>query len=438
MGVFGAYPNPSAPNAATAGLPRVYPETFGAAADGVTDCTNAFNETAAYAFSSGYDVQLQPGTYKVTGTVFADNGVGTGNTWCPNWYGASAIKTIIYGAGLAAQAGIFQIRGGSGTYVQAGFYDMTFLGDGNLPCGIVNQGKDGVWAYRCRFDSCYSGMRLWNKDSLAFTEFSGADSCWFRGNCTYHLEYMVTGGSPSFRGSGLKNRGLSNIANGGTGVLIGAGAKVYNAPMDHEIASSGTTTFIQNNSTQPVSFSGYINTETSGGVCTLGAGNRIWFPGKENHSGENVVAGTLIQCDDIIFNNDSSPTALGMRKQFTAALTTGANTIGVSGVNGAGVGWSGGPERLVSIELTDGTITSYDVRYVFEIDIDGCITTPRVLKATDTPGYGTVGGSPAITFTVNSGGQLIVTGANLPASGVTAYWEERQISNNRTAFHPQI
>lgn len=428
-------------------------EHFGAAGNDTADDTAAFNFCAAAAFATLSDIRLLGKTYRITGTVYADNGITTGTTWCPNWYGASAIKTVIHGVGLSAQQAMFQIRGGSGTYTQAGFYDMTFLGDASLPCGMVMLNKGSTWCYRCRFDSCYSGIRLWNQDSLGFTEFCGGDACWFRGNCTNHLEYMVTGGAQSFRGSGLKNHGLSNIADTKTGVLIGAGCKVYNAPMDHEVASTGTTTFIQNNSTLPVTFSGQINVEPSGGMCTLGTINRIWFAGKGVHSGENVQAGTLIQVDDIIINSDSSPTPIGMRKQFTAALTTGANTIGVSGVTN-GVGWSGGIQRLVSLQLTNANIAQYDCRYVFEIDINSGISSSgavnpaiagsgiRVLREINTQSYGTVSGGvgagTTVTLTVNSSGQLIVTGASFPTSGVTAYWEEKQISNNLTAFHPQI
>jgi hypothetical protein len=382
--------------------PFCYDEWFGAKADGVTDCTAAMNATRAFAHAAGnMPINQMLGTYLITGTVY---GVGSASNsdYAPSCYGAGLKLTYWSYAGVANG---LKFVGGSGLRHNCVYSGISFKGDASS-IGVTWAGVVGYRLLLCGFEDNLVGVRFYNESTGMFTEVCQAQDCDFRSNCLSAAEYKVGAGQDSFNLSGLNNRCTINIPNGGTAILIGAGCKVYNAPLDVQFwGNGGASTFIANSATgKPCTMSGEVSYEVNSGSCALGTGSTINFIGNVYGTSDTVTAGTFRRSSVAQIFSDSSVLQGGEQQANTGPITTGANTIATADKT---------RNRLVFFQMRDGNI---DVRYLFMVVHNGYGSAGYVgiLWSTSIANsYGT------ITPSVDTSGNLIITGAGLPASGVT-------------------
>jgi hypothetical protein len=228
----------------------------------------------------------------------------------------------------------------------------------------------------------------------------------FRVNCASAAEYKVTAGNDSFNLSGLNNRCTINIPNGGTAILIGAGCKVYNAPLDVQVwGNGGAATLVANSaSTKPCQMAGEVSYEVNTGSLVLGSGSTINFTGTVHGTSSTVSAGTFRRSVVSNIFADSSVIQGGEQQANTGPITTGANLIATANKTS---------NRMVFFQMRNANI---DVRYLFFVVHNGYGSAGYLATLWSTSivnSYGT------ITPSVDLNGNLIITGAGLPASGVT-------------------
>jgi hypothetical protein len=401
-------------------IPEIYTEWFGAPANGIDDDSVATLLAFNASSMMGYiPVKLLPITYRWAQQILG------GGTPAVNFFGVSlhgTLGTIVNCAGLGPGVSAIKYRGGSGrTWCRIRVTDIEFEGDADT-IAVEFSGQDGAKAFNCRFGVSAEGVRFSNIDTGAFTEYSTAEGCQFDDSCVLHMNYVRTNGNDSFHGSGMGRRCTSNRSAGKVVTHIGPGCKIYNSPVDVQVWATGAVTLIQNDSTLPTSTHGLVTYETSDpNVLTLGAGNAIDFVGDVMGTGI-ATAGTLTRMDAAIINADSSVTAMGARKSYKAALTTGANVLPSS---------FAGKHRDIAIQIE---MSNYDYRYTLSVDPNGYGGAGKVtILSTDlsinNAGYG------APVLSVDAAGHLVLTNANWPATGLQCVYSERE--NSGGAFQEQ-
>lgn len=409
----------------TPDIPFCHAAWFGAVADGVTDSTAGLQAIAKLAADAGYiRIYLAAGTYKITSTVYA-NGANAQSFYAPTWIGVEAWQgTLIDGSALGAGVPAFKYRGSSGRK-QSGYIEAVgFKGVSGSTVGIMVQGLGGLRIRRCQFFSQQDAVMLHNEESGSFTEYVTMEDCGVNPSCTTVLHYKVTSGNNSFHGSGITGRSVITASVTGPVVQVDTGSNVYNAPFNAQVFVQNSVTLFQNNNVslpQPLGFAGEITVEMSGGVLTLGSGARTYFAGPiranslTNATGANVLGGRLTRVETMGVYPDGSYSYTGAKTNQLVNLTTGATTLSslIASVS-----------RFVGINIS---ASNYNYRYILSVDADGSggsgyVAIVATLRTFNTAGYG------APTFTVDVNGNLIVTNANYPASGVTAYVSESQLS----------
>lgn len=389
----------------------ISPQMFGAKADGLADDSVPFAAALTAAGNGTVEVsgsiRLPAGAVKLSGFV------------CPSVRGIGDDPTIIVGSSPLS------IDGGSGALCKAVWEGITFEGNGsNTLVQVAGQG--GVRFDNCNFKNAAIGLLVHNRDSGMFTEFVVADNCNFESSCLNALTYRITNGNNSFHGTGLRNCTINTPASGTIRcVSIEAGCLVYNAPLSVQVWSYATATLIHSAvSTKRNSFYGVITTERFAGTLTVAeasANYPIYFAGKMNIMNESIALGDLVLCESIALLSNGSIQTRGGKWAKSFSLTTGANAL--APVPYGVAGWC----SLCSISLI---ANNYDYRYILAV-FNGDVATSAVyivatMRTFNAAGYG------APTFGVNSFGQITITNAAYPVSGVQAIVDFNQLaqSNN--------
>jgi hypothetical protein len=129
--------------------------------------------------------------------------------------------------------------------------------------------------------SLTTGVRFHNRDAGSWTEFCLVKDCHFSANMV-SLEYKVTSGAASFNGSGLV-RSIIEGSVSGPSILIGAGARPYNAPLDVRTFLRGAAyPTIQSNTSQTSTFLGAITVDgmgVSGATLVAATGPNVQLSG---------------------------------------------------------------------------------------------------------------------------------------------------------------
>lgn len=395
-------------------IPSCFAEWFGALGDNATICTTALSQALAFATQAGINVQLLGGTYKLDNTVFL-NGTGGQSFTSASIFGLGKRKTVIDSSLVPDGLPALKCRGGSGQDSDILISDIGFLGTATK-MGLMFSGQNGVKSIRCKWDTFAVGVQWHNEDAGSFTEHCTVDDGEFT-HCVQPADFKRSAGNDSFNLSGIRGNTIVNVSQDNTSVInIGAGCKLYNSPLEcHVWTNNHPCTLISNNSTSPTTFkSGGVSYENNSLVAalTLGSVNSINYAGPMTGTNGNALAGTFHRGDvGMIFAN-STVLLAGAKASLGGAITTGANTI---------TSTARSRNRIVYVQLSG---TSYDVRFGFWINHNGFgsagyVTTLFTQVVTNVAGYG----SP--TPSVSTNGDLILTNAGFPASGVT--WESAEI-----------
>jgi len=397
-------------------------EWWGAAGVSAAIDTPAWQATLKAAKDSGY-ITVRPlaRTYLFNALLYGNGDAGN-DTKAPSIRGIDKQVTIFDFSAIGAGASCLYYEGGSGTLSGAVVEGVHFLGH-STSTAVEFAGKCGMKLRRCKFTTNAIGVLFHNKLASSFTEYDEIDNCEFTSACVLKAEYRRTSGNDSFHGSGFTNRCLLNHSGNADIITIThAAAYCYNCPLDAQVWLLGASTANLINSTasgtSQAHFFGTLTIETNNSAqLTLGATNTIYFSGEVMGLSLNkVLSGTLLRTAP--FGRDSASGVRlydGVRKRSNQAMTTGANTI-LSPIASSG--------RLMSVQFT---ATNYDYRYLLAVThhgdgTTGTVVTVATLRTFNTAGYG------APTFTVDTSGNVIATNAGFPASGVTAIWEDVQLS----------
>lgn len=192
-----------------------------------------------------------------------------------------------------AYVSAFTVKGASGYVILQEFEGIVFRGNQNT-AAIKLIGCDGVRPNRCIFTTNRYGVVFNNGTSAGtYAELNAPTFCRFRGGCLTAIAYEKGGGDTSFHGCGLDGCFVTVTA-GYSPILIGAGCQPYNAPLNANIWTSGTTApIIKNNSSLTAHYYGALRSEGSY-KTVLADGGIVYFYGTISRwSGADV--GTLRQ-----------------------------------------------------------------------------------------------------------------------------------------------
>ncbi|ARB20936.1 hypothetical protein AM394_06710 [Klebsiella oxytoca] len=173
----------------------------------------------------------------------------------------------------------FTVKGASGYVVLQEFEGIVFRGNKNT-AAIKLIGCDGIRPNRCTFTTNRYGV-VFNNGSAAgtYAELNSPTFCRFRGGCLTAIAYEKGGGDTSFHGCGLGEGCFVTVAAGRSPVLIGAGCQPYNAPMNANFWTTGTSApIIRNKSSLPAHFHGEMKWEGSFGTV-MASGGLVYFYG---------------------------------------------------------------------------------------------------------------------------------------------------------------
>ncbi|HCD5322108.1 TPA: hypothetical protein ND549_005827 [Klebsiella michiganensis] len=173
----------------------------------------------------------------------------------------------------------FTVKGASGYVVLQEFEGIVFRGNKNT-AAIKLIGCDGIRPNRCTFTTNRYGV-VFNNGSAAgtYAELNSPTFCRFRGGCLTAIAYEKGGGDTSFHGCGLGEGCFVTVAAGRSPVLIGAGCQPYNAPMNANFWTTGTSApIIRNKSSLPAHFHGEMKWEGSYGTV-MASGGLVYFYG---------------------------------------------------------------------------------------------------------------------------------------------------------------
>lgn len=306
---------------------------------------------------------------------------------------------------------IIKYVGGSGQLCKAFVSNLELGGDADCTC-IEIAGAGGLTVDNVRFKTASKGVLFHNEVASTFTEFNVIRNSHFESDVTTHVEYKRTSGTDSFHGSGFEgcvfNQDPADLA---AKVVVGENCKVYNAPWSgHFFATAEDVPLITNDGVTVTCF-GDIALESSSSsiacpVVDTGSANPVLLAGRFVALNEGYTTYPWLRfVEHVAYDSDGSLSALYAPFQLEKALTTGANTI-----------FSVDPGlHLVS---TRCWAANYDWQHAFVVyrspyDGTGSLTEIAQPVSLNDAAYG----EP--TFSISSG-NLVITDANFPASGVTA------------------
>lgn len=285
---------------------------------GATSSSAAFQTLTRLAQSANGKLVIPPGEY------YAPTEISTSESFIqPKIEGSGAGRTIIRGGGSNR---ILRFRGGSGSLSGGYLSDVTLknAGDGAL----VFDGCGGFNAERISIQDSALGVLWWNSTSGQFTEFCVLHDSDIAQTVTRAAEYRRDSGNDSFHGSGFQNTVINQASsNSGGAVLIGAGALVYNAPLNVTFFGRNTNPLISNLGQTATTF-GEVRLESNSAQNIVGD-NPIYHSGSLLLLGTGPKMGRFIprdgsmtkQADGAYRNRDT----VTYRKQFT---TTGTFELG--------------------------------------------------------------------------------------------------------------
>ena len=379
---------------------------FGARGDGITDDSVPFMAALTAAGS---------GTVEISGRINLPYGaVKPASFICPSIRSVSGATIIIGSSPLS-------IDGGSGVLCGAIWENIKFEGDGaNTLIQVAGQG--GITFVNCAFASAAIGILLHNRDSGMFTEYVIAEKCRFETTCLNAMTYRVTNGNNSFHGSGMRYCEINTPSSDTThSITIEAGCLVYNAPLSVQIWAHADATLIYSAATLPRnSFYGTITTERFSGTLTIARASTaypVYFAGFINIMNENVVLGDIILCDSVALLSNGSIQTRGGRWAKSFELHAGNTTLGPVPYGVAG--WC----SLCAISILGD---NYDYRYILSV-FNGDVATSVVAIVATLRTFNAAGYGPP-TFSVDASGQIVVSNAAYPPSGVRAVIELTQLA----------
>lgn len=373
------------------------------------DDTTALQAALLTAQSTTGTLYLHAGTYKVT-TLATNQSFQQ-----PRVVGRGIDRTTIE---ITANSGKIRLRGGAAGVSGGGVENLTIAASGGVTgaIGIELAAACFVRVDRVKFDSSLAVGVLFHNDTASdFTEHNILRECQFTTTTGTAVEWRVTAGNESFHGSGLRDCQVT--MNGTTAPFkIGAGAHVYNAPLDlalHFTDATGAAPFDTSAATKRVLTHGNIRLEGPSVVRNLHNGLTVNW----DHAG--TVTGLTVNyvilnpsgayfalVSAASHNPDGSAARAVVRQKARFSLTTGGNnTLGMDSSEGS----------LVSVRLEG---PNYDYEFLLHVacypgSSSGSAVTLSNGRAFDSAGYG------APTFSV-SGNSLVITNAAWPASGVIA------------------
>ena len=391
----------------------VTPQMFGAVGDDSHDDTAALQAwlTATVGTCGSQQAPFWTrGTYKISSTLTVTSPYPCG---LPNLFTDGSNLVVLDATAVGNAPAITTVGQSGNRFVWQGVTINGGTAGSNI--GMVNN-----FAYMTfkdwKFNNEGVGIKFYNNGANTFTEGVVCEDCEFEGTPTW-VQYSVSGGTNSFRGTGLR-RAVGNITNisGGPIVIVDAGAMPYLAPMDFTAwtGTAASVTLIQNNSTQVEnSFIGAITLEGSGGpsqVVTAGSGSEFIYSGNILAWGiSHMHKGTLLSVTDYNLYEGAAG------KSYTPApYASGGNAI------------SGGPITIaMPFPTPDGSMILHvsisAANYNYQADI------PIIKNAT---GSTLTDGAPINTFNFNgtgwgaptittSGNNVILTNASYTTA--TAY-----------------
>ena len=176
--------------------------------------------------------------------------------------------------------GTIKMRGNSSKYSGGWLADFEWVGSHASEAALELNGACDVHWERVRVEGTYArGVLFHNELSGDYTELcSGAMS--FYSTVTTPVEYRVTAGASSFHKSGLTDGSAIQQSTSGPAILIGAGARPYNAPMTVGVWTESATAYpvIQHNGDTQSNFYGNLTVEQPS-LTPLAAGNIIYYAG---------------------------------------------------------------------------------------------------------------------------------------------------------------
>ena len=396
-------------------------KAYGAKGDGVTDDAAAIQAAINAAIAAGGGIVFfPPGTYETTSTLSKPMSFGG-----PSIIGAGYNSTSISYSGTGSS---LYIQGGSGALSGIEVSGITFNGTSSSN-GIEIDGQNGILIRMCQFGTNAVGVLLNNKTSGAFTELDVCEHCNFTSTCATALKYLQTNGVNSFHGSGLLYS-TAHVVSGSPVISVCNQCLPYNAPMSLQVWGDATGTLIQNNNTgsplvQNCNWYGDITLEPGVNTITLGSGGanaRSFFNGRINSLGGNWTWGNLVPVQNFTTMVDGTVRGLLRPTNFGAALTTGASTIVIPYL-----GFFGGSVNALLLQV-DVTGPNYYYSYMLYFtpafgSIAATVATIANGRTLNLTGWG----APA--FSVDGSGDLVITNANYPASGVWAAVTMQQLTS---------
>lgn len=185
------------------------------------------------------------------------------------------------GKQLTQWDGTLKFQGVPSKYSGGGFYNYRTTGSHAGSAAVEINGANDVHWDDMRFEGTYDvGIRFHNELSGEYTELCNGRAN-FYSTITTPVEYKVTSGGASFHKSGLLDGSTIQMSTTGPAILIGSGARPYNAPMSVGVWTEGVTTYpvIQHNGDVQSNFYGNLTVEQSATAAPLAAGNTVYFAG---------------------------------------------------------------------------------------------------------------------------------------------------------------
>lgn len=167
-------------------IPELFPQWWGALADGAHDDTDAIQKAATACIGAGGGVvYFAPGQYSVVGTITVNNNAG--GTPVPVWFrGAGAFSArLVKPAGGAGDILVWNC-----TTEPSGVMDLGIIGGfgGAFNCDglTTTTSMNGVFVERCWFSALRIGCKLWGNDTFIAHCVSELNTVGF------HLEGQIT------------------------------------------------------------------------------------------------------------------------------------------------------------------------------------------------------------------------------------------------------
>jgi len=360
-------------------------------------------------------IELRSGTFTISDTILYSS-----SDKKPFIHGQGMLTTIIDASGIASGKPAFKIKGGSGTSSGAFLKGVGFTGNANS-IGLQISGTNMFKVEQCQFSTNKTGILFHNEDGTEFTEYNVAYNCDFTQSCNTAIEYKQSNNVESFHGSGIKDCTINQSSTEtNPKISIGSGCLPYNAPLSFQVWTRVGTPIIRCVSTKNVNFHGQITVESFDPssnnykveVCDS-TYNQVTFVGGISSFDDQSQLGKLILADRLQTNPDGSMNVQKKRYQSVYTLTSGDNPT---------VQLDNNVSAMVNINVRG---TNYECAYMLVIyrnagDDNGSVTKVATMRVTNGAGYG----EPSFSY---SGKKLVITNANFPTTGISAYVSVNEI-----------